>query len=362
MTTRQELRPDRKVRARARRALTAPLLAALAAGLVVTAQPVPVQAAPPVVAQTWTTLMYRSLTRQQVAATLRTTIAAQQATVTTLNAELATATTANTLAQTQLTAATTADTAARARRTAALTALSTAQQNLAKATKKKPRSNAAITRAKNAVATATKTLALRRTEAHKAAAALATATAAQKSAATAVTTATADRDAAATAVTVTQTKLATLPTAYSLADQAATISRDVVTQTRGAFTTADTTLVNGTTVHKSVAYAFRRMVDDARANGIVLTAGGFRTRERQIELRKINGCPDVWTAPSSSCRVPTAIPGRSLHELGMAVDVSQNGRTLTRTSTGFKWLQAHAKAYGFVNLPSEPWHWSITGG
>ena len=35
------------------------------------------------------------------------------------------------------------------------------------------------------------------------------------------------------------------------------------------------------------------------------SGGGFRTKQRQIELRKINGCPDVWTAPSSSCRVPT---------------------------------------------------------
>jgi hypothetical protein len=25
------------------------------------------------------------------------------------------------------------------------------------------------------------------------------------------------------------------------------------------------------------------------------------------------------------------------------------------------WLQAHADEYGFVNLPSEPWHWSVNG-
>jgi D-alanyl-D-alanine carboxypeptidase len=25
-------------------------------------------------------------------------------------------------------------------------------------------------------------------------------------------------------------------------------------------------------------------------------------------------------------------------------------------------LAAHAPTYGFRNLPSEPWHWSTTGG
>ena len=116
------------------------------------------------------------------------------------------------------------------------------------------------------------------------------------------------------------------------------------------------------TVHRSVAYAYRRMVDDAKRAGISISGGGFRTKQRQIELRKINGCPDVWTAPASSCRVPTAIPGRSLHEIGMAVDITSGGKTLTSKSPAFKWLQAHADEYGFVNLPSEPWHWSITGG
>jgi D-alanyl-D-alanine carboxypeptidase len=104
------------------------------------------------------------------------------------------------------------------------------------------------------------------------------------------------------------------------------------------------------------------MVDDAKKAGIAISGGGFRTNQRQIELRKINGCPDVWTAPASSCRVPTAIPGRSLHEIGMAVDITSGGKTLTSKSLAFKWLRAHADEYGFVNLPSEAWHWSITGG
>ncbi|MBM2614527.1 M15 family metallopeptidase [Actinoplanes sp. LDG1-06] len=307
-------------------------------------------------------MMYRSLTRQQTAATLRTTIAAQQQTVVTRNSELTNATNAGALAQTQLTTATTADKNVRARVTAAQTTLTTARQNLAKAEKKKPRSNAAITKAKNAVTAATKTLTARQTEARTAATALSAAQINARTATATLATAVTNRDAAAAAVVVTQQKLTVLPTAYSLQTQATALGRDVVTQSRPTFAVADTVQVYGITVHRSVAYAFKRMLDDARANGVVLSGGGFRTKERQIQLRKSNGCPDVWTAPSSSCRVPTAIPGRSLHELGMAIDISQNGKTLSRNTTGFKWLQAHASAYGFINLPSEPWHWSITGG
>ena len=103
------------------------------------------------------------------------------------------------------------------------------------------------------------------------------------------------------------------------------------------------------------------MVEDAKKAGISISCGGFRTQQRQIELRKINGCPDVYTAPASSCRVPTAIPGRSLHEIGMAIDITSGGRSLTSASPAFKWLKLHAAEYGFKNLPSEPWHWSITG-
>ncbi|GAB2604416.1 hypothetical protein Aab01nite_78080 [Paractinoplanes abujensis] len=359
MTTRQELRPDPTIR-RARRAITLPI-AALALGLTALAAPAPAEAAPPAVAQTWNTLMYRSLTRQQTAATMQAAIATQKATVVTRAGEVTNATNAGIVAESALTTATTADTTARTRVTAAQTALTTAKQNLTKANKK-PRNKAAVTKAKNAVVAATKTLTTRQAEAKQAAAALTTARTNARTATATLGTAIANRDAAAAAVTLSQQKLAQLPTAYSLATQASALSRDVVTQSRAGFVVADTVQVNGITVHRSVAYAFRRMLDDARANGIVLSGGGFRTKERQIELRKSNGCPDVWTAPSSSCRVPTAIPGRSLHELGMAVDISQNGRTLTRSSTGYKWLVTHARAYGFINLPSEPWHWSITGG
>jgi D-alanyl-D-alanine carboxypeptidase len=303
--------------------------------------------------------MYRSLTVTATGVQLRQTLTIQRRTVTARTAEVAKVSAALAAAQKQVTTATTADTAAKARVTAARKAVSTAKKNLAKV---KPRHKAATARARDAVTAARKTLARRTTQARDLATALTAAKASASAANTSLDSANDAVKSASAAVVVTQQKIAVLTTPAELAARAAAVSRTVVSAVRPAFTTADTVVVYGTTVHRNVAYAYRRMVDDAKKAGISLSGGGFRTKQRQIELRKINGCRDVWTAPSSSCRVPTAIPGRSLHEIGMAVDVTSGGRTLTSKSPAFKWLQAHADEYGFVNLPSEPWHWSITGG
>ena len=318
----------------------------------------PAEAAVPASAQTWSTLMYRSLTVTATGGQLRQTLATWRTTVTTRTAAVTTAATKLAVAQKQITTAAAADTAAKSRVTAAKQAVTTAKKNLAKV---KPRNKAAILRGRNAVTAAEKTLTLRAAQARDAATALTTARAAASAAGTSLDDANKALKSATGAMAVTQRKIAGLPKPAELAAQAAVMSRDVVTAVRPAFVTADTTVVYGTTVHRNVAFAYRRMVDDAKKAGFVISAGGFRTKQRQIELRTINGCPDVWTAPSSACRVPTAIPGRSLHEIGLAVDVTSGGKSLTSKSPAFKWLQVHAVEYGFVNLPSEPWHWSITG-
>jgi D-alanyl-D-alanine carboxypeptidase len=351
---RQESRPDRPIR----RSITTAVLAAALATTGAVAVAAPAGAAIPAIAQTWSTLLYRSLTVTATGAQLRQTLATQRKTVATRTAEVTTATTAVTAAQKRVTTATTADTAAKARVTTAREAVTAAKKKLAKVP---VRNKAAVTRAKNVVTAAQKTLTLRTTQAKDAATALTTAKASLTAANTALANAKTAVPKATAAVGVTQRKIAGLETPAALAAQAAALSRNVVTAVRPAFATADTTVVYGTTVHRNLGYTYRRMVDDAKKAGIPLAGGGFRTKQRQIELRTINGCPDVWTAPSSACRVPTAIPGRSLHEIGLAVDVTSGGKSLTAKSPAFKWLQVHAAEYGFVNLPSEPWHWSITG-
>lgn len=114
----------------------------------------------------------------------------------------------------------------------------------------------------------------------------------------------------------------------------------------------------GITVASHVAPYLQALLDAARADGVELAGSGYRSAQAQIRLRLTNGCPDVYTAPPSSCAVPTAVPGRSMHEVGEAVDFTHQGRTLTRGSVGFAWLQSNAGRFGLYNLPSEPWHWS----
>ncbi|MFG1992017.1 M15 family metallopeptidase [Actinoplanes sp. NPDC048988] len=350
MTKRQE------TRSRARRSVTT---AIVAAALATAGMQAPAEAAVPAAAQSWTSLMYRSLTVTATGAQLRQTLATQRTTVTTRTVEVTRATAALSVAAKQVTAATNADKTAKDRVTAARAAVTAARKKLSKV---KPRHKSAVTIARNGVTAAQKTLTVRTTQARDAATALAQARSSSSAATAALDTANNSVKSASAAVVLTEQKIAALKTPAELAGQAAAVSRSVVTAVRPAFTTADTVVIYGTTVHRTVSYAYRRMVDDAKKAGIDISGGGFRTKQRQIELRKINGCPDIYTAPSSSCRVPTAVPGRSLHEIGLAVDVTSGGKTLTSKSPAFKWLQLHADEYGFVNLPSEPWHWSITGG
>ncbi len=111
-------------------------------------------------------------------------------------------------------------------------------------------------------------------------------------------------------------------------------------------------------INATIAGQVTAMLAAARGDGVNLTGSAYRSHARQIQLRTINGCPDVWTASPSSCRVPTAIPGRSQHEVGLAIDFENCSY---RSSACYIWLSGNADRFGLRNLPSEPWHWSTTG-
>jgi len=127
----------------------------------------------------------------------------------------------------------------------------------------------------------------------------------------------------------------------------------------------DIVLVNGIIrVHKSMADNLAALLNAASAAGVQLGGGGYRNPAAQIATRR-NNCGSsnyaIYQAPASSCSPPTARPGQSMHERGLAVDFTSGGRTLTRGSAAFGWMKANAAQYGFYNLPSEPWHWSANG-
>lgn len=127
--------------------------------------------------------------------------------------------------------------------------------------------------------------------------------------------------------------------------------------------------VGGITVATSIAHDVEDLLEGARADGIVLSGYGYRSPETTAALRRANGCPDVYDSPASSCRVPTAPPGESMHEQGLAIDFTWQGRTIcyprsASRCTGnaaFDWLRANAGRYGLQVLDTEAWHWSTNG-
>lgn len=131
----------------------------------------------------------------------------------------------------------------------------------------------------------------------------------------------------------------------------------------------DLVTVRGITVAASLGPQLESLLAAAAADGFVLGGSGYRSPEVTAQLRVANGCPDVDDSPASSCRIPTARPGTSEHEKGLAVDFTWQGQTICypRSSaqcTGnaaFDWLRANAGRFGFRNLPSEAWHWSPSG-
>ncbi len=118
-------------------------------------------------------------------------------------------------------------------------------------------------------------------------------------------------------------------------------------------------------VHEDIADNLEKLLAHAASDGITLKGWGYRDHQRQIELRRAHcGSSEyaIWRMPSSQCRPPTARPGFSQHEQGKAIDFTLNGASIgSRSSAGYKWLNAHASKYGLYNLPSEPWHWSVNG-
>lgn len=123
--------------------------------------------------------------------------------------------------------------------------------------------------------------------------------------------------------------------------------------------------VRGIVVNVAIADNLEGFLAAMEARGYSLGGGGYRSSDSQISLRRQHcGTSDyaIWEMPASQCRPPTARPGRSAHERGLAVDFTYQGSIIrSRNSDVFRVMSEVAPTYGLINLPSEPWHWSNTG-
>ncbi|MEJ7585511.1 MAG: M15 family metallopeptidase [Acidimicrobiales bacterium] len=119
--------------------------------------------------------------------------------------------------------------------------------------------------------------------------------------------------------------------------------------------------VGGITVNCQISGQLGSLLTAAANAGLRLSGGGWRDPAQQIALRRAH-CGSsyyaIYQMSPSSCRPPTARPGQSMHEIGLAIDFANCS---SRSSACFGWLAGNASRFGFYNLPNEPWHWSVNG-
>lgn len=129
---------------------------------------------------------------------------------------------------------------------------------------------------------------------------------------------------------------------------------------------SDIVNVRGILVARQIAAQLDALLAAAQADGVPLGGSGFRSPAEQIAVRKKNCGPtpyDIYDKSPSACTPPTAKPGTSMHERGLAIDFKYGSQMAQqfKDTPGFGWLQRNAARFGLKNYPKEPWHWSTTG-
>ena len=116
-------------------------------------------------------------------------------------------------------------------------------------------------------------------------------------------------------------------------------------------------------VCKRLEKDIKDLVSAANKDSVKLTGFGYRSTKRQEEFRRVNcgGEQNIYNE-KAVCKPLTALPGRSNHEHGLAVDFRCDGIGIdSQTNKCFVWLSKYAEKYKYKNLEKEPWHWSIDG-
>ncbi len=118
-------------------------------------------------------------------------------------------------------------------------------------------------------------------------------------------------------------------------------------------------------VCKRISNGAKSLINSAWSQSIQikLAGGSFRSKQSQENLRAQNcgGSQSIYDA-KATCHPPTAVPGTSRHESGLAFDFTCEGVLIqTQDNKCFIWLKANAGSYGLINFSKEPWHWSFDG-
>ena len=123
------------------------------------------------------------------------------------------------------------------------------------------------------------------------------------------------------------------------------------------YTVELTQLYNGERVDSRMYPALQEMFDDMRAEGVYpIVASGYRSEEEQQMLleEKIQQYRDQGYSlkkAREAALLRVADPGTSEHQLGLAVDINQEGTRSTAAQV-YAWLEQHAWHYRYVGQPA----------
>jgi len=131
----------------------------------------------------------------------------------------------------------------------------------------------------------------------------------------------------------------------------------------------------GIRLHRDAAEELRRLLADARRDGIRLTVvSAFRSVDIQKDV--FFDMKSLRNQSAQERAKVSAPPGYSEHSTGFAVDFADLSRPQTElsesfeTTPGFAWLKRNAHRYHFTlsfprenvqGLNYEPWHWRFEG-
>ncbi len=137
------------------------------------------------------------------------------------------------------------------------------------------------------------------------------------------------------------------------------------------------TLSNGQKVDSRIYPDLQEMFDTMRREGVYpVVASGYRTDAKQQQLleEKISEYEDMgcsWWSARKQALQWVSRPGTSEHQLGIAVDINQEGTRSTARQV-YAWLNDNAHRYGFIyrypedktevtGIGNEPWHYRYVG-
>jgi LAS superfamily LD-carboxypeptidase LdcB len=112
----------------------------------------------------------------------------------------------------------------------------------------------------------------------------------------------------------------------------------------------------------------------AKSAGVELwMTGSYRSYEGQVSCARRKGTSDQnqWLIQNNEPIPPVAlpngwcaVPGRSNHGWGLAIDIGHDSYPCSQGSPCWLWMIDNAQRYGWCDTgggPREPWHWQYVG-